>query len=193
MDGFAKIAQEVHENAVAHGWWETPRDVHEIAALIHAEWSEALEEYRAGRPDVWHKCAFNGGMCEHQDVHHNNGGCESCTAEMRKPEGIAVEMIDGCLRILDYLGAIGYRFTAEELQNAKGRMEAQYGLMNVPFVVSTLHMYTSIARTNAAYWLDAMGLAFAFVGARGLDPSALLYEKHEYNKGRPYKHGGKVC
>lgn len=38
-----EFAKEVHANAVAHGWWETERDPAEIIALIHSEWSEALE------------------------------------------------------------------------------------------------------------------------------------------------------
>ena len=39
-----EFAKEVHENAVAHGWWETARSFPEVAALIHSEVSEALEE-----------------------------------------------------------------------------------------------------------------------------------------------------
>ena len=37
--------REIHENAVAHGWWIEDRDFGEICALIHSELSEALEEY----------------------------------------------------------------------------------------------------------------------------------------------------
>lgn len=29
--------QEIHENAVAHGWWIEDRDFGEICALIHEE------------------------------------------------------------------------------------------------------------------------------------------------------------
>lgn len=47
---FGEFAKEVHQNAVDHGWYEAERSVAEIFALIHSEWSEALEEYRAGRP-----------------------------------------------------------------------------------------------------------------------------------------------
>ena len=32
-----EFAQEVHQNAVTHGWWETERDSAEIIALIHSE------------------------------------------------------------------------------------------------------------------------------------------------------------
>ena len=42
-----QVAREIHKNAVDHGWWDGERDIDEIYALIHSEWSEALEEARA--------------------------------------------------------------------------------------------------------------------------------------------------
>lgn len=36
----------VHQNAVAHGWWETERNIPEMLCLVHSEVSEALEAYR---------------------------------------------------------------------------------------------------------------------------------------------------
>ena len=32
-----------------------------------------------------------------------------------------------------------------------------------------------------------------YCGQVGIDIDKVLMEKHEYNKGRPYRHGGKVC
>ena len=52
---FNELAWEIHENAMAHGWWEENRTFPEIVALCHSELSEALRrpshEYDAGRSD----------------------------------------------------------------------------------------------------------------------------------------------
>ncbi len=101
-----EFANEVHENAVAHGWWDEEKSFGEIIALCHSELSEALEEYR-----------------NHKPVYYISGS---------KPEGMATELADCIIRILDYCGHIG------------------------------------------------------------IDIESILRKKHEYNKTRPYKHGGKV-
>jgi hypothetical protein len=47
--GLNELAAAVHENAVAHGWWEQERELPEILMLCVSELAEALEEYRSGR------------------------------------------------------------------------------------------------------------------------------------------------
>ena len=76
-----QLANEIHENAKAHGWWDEERSFGEIIALCHSELSEALEAYRNGEEFEW----------------DNNG----------KPDGIAVEMVDCVIRIFDYLSKEG--------------------------------------------------------------------------------------
>lgn len=111
-----KFAAEVHQNAVEHGWWDEERSFGEIIALCHSELSEALEEYRAKRPMLYFPCN-SGGLCV-DDRPLENMTCGSrarkasdpetfCSARSNKPEGIAVELADCIIRILDWYGKDG--------------------------------------------------------------------------------------
>lgn len=104
-----ELGQEIHENAVAHGFWETPRSFGEGIALIHSEVSEAFEAYR------------------NSDV-----SISELYFEDEKPEGVPSEMADIIIRVLD---------------------ECFY---------------------------------------RGINIDHAVYEKMQYNKTRPFRHGGKV-
>ena len=115
-----EITKEIHENAVAHGWWDEQRSFGDIVALCHSELSEALEEFRNGMP---------------MEYYINKDGDPTTYFENyngEKTEGMATEMIDCLIRILDWCGK------------------------------------------------------------EGIDVEKVLARKHEYNKTRPYKHGGKI-
>ena len=209
-----EFAKEVHANAREHGWWDTDRDNAEVIALIHSEWSEALEEYRAGRPMVWHACdeAPDGvvGVCNPADEFdcRNYGHEDECKYRNHKPEGIAVELLDGCIRIFDYIGRQGKIIrgfdTLEELMSISPEAACKVSL---PRLVANMHLKTSQAYTmlqqsgaapefvqrGCATLFEAVGVTCAWIKEQGLDPEAIMLQKHEYNKSRPYKHGGKVC
>lgn len=103
------LAKEVHENAVAHGWWETPPSIPEALCLIHSELSEALEEYREGKPPIYGTCALAAEDCEYSGVCDRVGHPEGDGFLVRycKPEGIAVELADVILRALDLMAHLG--------------------------------------------------------------------------------------
>ena len=102
LSGLNAFAEEVHKNAVNHGWWEKEREFPEVIALCHSELSEALEEYRSGNPMVWYKCHDSALIREKcSDVCFAGQDC-TCKAKENKPEGIAVEMADCIIRILDW-------------------------------------------------------------------------------------------
>lgn len=192
-----EFAKEVHANAVAHGWWETERDPAEIIALIHSEWSEALEEYRAGRPMVWYAVNADCQMCGDRPVIYNEI-CETNNCDAgHKPEGIAVELIDGCIRILDFAAH-------EKVSLEFGEIESLQP--TPPKLIADLHYYTSVALNDVGkdgkiikhhfipeFLGAAVYEAFRFIRVQGIDPEKIMLEKHEYNRTRPYRHGGKKC
>ena len=136
------VAMEIHKNAVEHGWWEEERELPEILMLCVSELAEALEEYRNGRPNIWFACIPTDVFAGCRNMAHcksekSNLGCvktsEDCRYKDKKPEGVAIELADCIIRILDYCGKAGI-----DIENA-------------------------------------------------------IRIKHEYNKSRPYRHGGKKC
>ena len=131
------FAAAVHENAVAHGWWEEERGLPEVLMLCVSELAEALEEYRAGKPDLY--CGRET-ACGGKQSEKSGWACDRCKIASEeqlcaeaKPEGVAVELADCVIRILDYCGHAG------------------------------------------------------------IDIEEAIRIKHEYNKTRPYRHGGKKC
>lgn len=198
--------QDVHQNAIAHGWWEKERSAGTIRSLIHAELSEALEEYRAGRPMTWRQCteeAHNTPCAKENCVDYCNGACD-VDAMDSKPEGIAVELMDFAIRIFDYLAKLDWVISADlntaqklaawswdEYQDDVNRNPVN---LELPDLIDILHDEVSLSSTHhdETYLLTAAGLAMAWVEKQGIDPAELLVKKHDYNKTRSYKHGGKV-
>lgn len=123
-----ELAKEVHENAAKHGWWEKPPTLPEALCLIHAELSEALEEYRDGNPLVYGTCALAAedckfsGICD--DVGHPDAGGEKEGA--CKPEGIAVELADVILRTLDLMAALGVDVDAVVMAKHRYNLGREY-------------------------------------------------------------------
>ena len=67
-DYFQLMSKYVHANAVAHGWWEEPREDGTLIALIMSEAAEALEALRKGNKPDEHCPQFSGAEVELADV-----------------------------------------------------------------------------------------------------------------------------
>lgn len=121
-----ELAKEAHQISVEHGWWSPEPSFGDLVSLMHSELSEALEEYRAGN-------RIRPGEPTPMVYYSGRGYVATDTTECcKKPEGIAVELADCIIRILDW------------------------------------------------------------AGKEGVDMEAIIREKMEYNKTRPYRHGGKL-
>ena len=187
---------EVHQNAVEHGWWETNRSINESIVLIHSEWSEAIEEARAGRPMVWHNCTEGDGVvnnpCNPADAAdcRNYGKEAECKYRSAKPEGIAVELMDGVIRILDLYGKYNLTFSRSTVEQITRATKQANPLLNkeTPLVaiVAIAHSLTA----KAGDWMTAgrdkhiglspleacAGLGMWWVQAQGENPEKILRE-----------------
>ena len=120
-----ELAKEVHENAIKHGWWEKPPTLPEALCLIHAELSEALEEYRAKRPMVYFVVEMDdskGGT--YPAIREDIISEEDFAGE--KPEGIAVELADVILRTLDLMAALGVDVDAVVMAKHRYNLGREY-------------------------------------------------------------------
>jgi len=213
------LAADIHQNAVNHGWWDRPRNVGGLLALVHSELSEALEEYRDDLPTLWHRCdvteegeAFvcdgEHSPCKQGFVTGKGSKAAFCVYKNPKPEGISVELADAAIRILDMFGQYG-----ADVEKAIRRAVHTPDILAIPDrtadtpdVINYLHDTVSAAsRVLSAYGPDYMipdlfsRLAltlvaiFKWMADNGADVERTVRVKHEYNKTRPYRHGGKVC
>ena len=176
-------AKEIHENAVAHGWWETKRSTGEVIALIHSELSEALEEARDNRP-MMYVLGPNG-----EEI------CTPCYFNGRKPEGIAVELADAVIRVLDFAeyNNLPLKDIGMDIDDNTKKYFLDFG-----HVIAVLHeivvmLHHTIKDQSTE---DAICMTLTFVAVielylreQGVDLWQVIELKHNYNKGRPYKHG----
>ena len=123
-----ELAKEVHENAVAHGWWEKPPTLPEALCLIHAELSEALEEYREGNPLIYGTCALAAEDCKFSGVCDRVGrpGEGEGIDGPCKPEGIAVELADVILRTRDLMARLGVDVDAVVMAKHRYNLGREY-------------------------------------------------------------------
>ena len=198
-----ELAKEAHQIAVEHGWWEKEPSFGDLVALMHSELSEALEEYRAGRDMVWYACTEGTPEhpCDPKDIYdcEMSGQEASCAYRSEKPEGIAVELADCIIRILDWAGHENVnmdRIFFEVMEAHKDQPEEEQSFGEF---ISALHNLLSMAYCDSEDFGDRdiyMTLVVYYIlenmGREGVNMDKVVREKMAYNRTRPYRHGGKL-
>lgn len=95
-----ELIKEAHETALLKGWWDEPVTFGDFISNVHAELSEAFEEYRKGESINTIR-----NICERPCFHLKNGHCCSENPCIPiKSIGIPTELADVLIRIFDFCG-----------------------------------------------------------------------------------------
>lgn len=81
-----RYAAAIHAIAVEQGYWNGLNGFYYTAANAMGELGEALDEYRDGKPTLYYK-----------------DKAVAYAGDTDKPEGLAVEIVDAIIWLLDYL------------------------------------------------------------------------------------------
>lgn len=87
-----KLAQEIHENAKARGFFETPKNIGEMLCLIHSEVSEALEADRTQHYTEANMDVINGWVSDEDFKEHFNNEVKNSFED---------ELADVMIRVMD--------------------------------------------------------------------------------------------
>lgn len=110
-DALMAVQKEIFETAEQSGWHERDRELPEALALIHSEVSEALEAYRDGMEETSNQYRYKVDDVV-VDPAYEDGEYVYMTLPIMedqegnpilgKPEGVASELADVIIRVLDY-------------------------------------------------------------------------------------------
>ena len=178
----ADLQKEAHAIAKDHGWWDEPRTFGDLIALVHSELSEALEWYREG---------------EHVQPMREESpqyGLDDPVHGKYKPVGVPSELADVVIRVADMAEWYGETIASrigEPAFIAKSVSKPSFGDW-----VSELHWQVANAWNEHEYSIGALGdvvhTTERMAVHYGIDLDAAIKAKMEYNRTRPYRHGGKA-
>ena len=173
-----QVAREAKEIADAHGWNDPPEDDTTHAVNVMCELFEAWQLYRAGH-EVDEPIRCEGAGCQMREV------CKK-PCEQYKPYGIAVELADAVLRVLSRTGTPNGVVHFYLKWNGEGTVGAVSGGLE-----KLIYRCTSwaISVLNGCEYVAAEIILWCW--EHGVPVEDAIRQKMEYNRTRPWRHGGK--
>ena len=203
----ADLQKEAHAIAKDHGWWDTERTFGDLIALVHSELSEALEAYREREleaytpPDDVIGQPGKLGTTRQPHPFPGVGGYVNVKVST-KPEGVASELADVVIRVADMAEHYHWDLDAVSIPEPEEWMEFSPPKSFGDWI-GLCHIHASDALVKA--WMPpemfqtpsvSLNLVIRTVQRMaahyGIDLDAAIKAKMEYNRTRPYRHGGKA-
>lgn len=203
-------AETIHALNKEKGWWDKPRSIQNIFAMICTELMEGVDEHRNSRPAVYQ-------IVDGNIVEYNKDTWDMSL----KPEGHVIEVGDAAIRLLDF---IGYTYENSDLTKetyadffAMNREQGEESGTEIKFSqdpVSDIEMLNDFRQGIKQLYIRkeedtpqivgakiAMGtmclvnffdISAAYCKKYGFDLIEAIDIKLEFNKQRPYRHGNKA-
>lgn len=190
-----ELIERSHAMALEKGWWDGgERSAVDQVNNFHAEISEAWEEYRAGRMELWWS---HNKMSPLKDEEAYSLGFDHDTQLMDgyKPEGFWVEIADLCIRLADTMAAYGW-----PCQHDAEFVIAEGQTVDLPRFVGTLHSAIAscydcrqglFTAAGPKCFAETITVCCEVARHSGIDLLSLCELKMAYNATRPHRHGGK--
>ena len=169
---YNKLAEEAHENAVKHGFWETKVSNEHCLMLVITEIAEMVEAHRVSRKAK--TAAYN-------DMPNKQIGFEKFIKNTMEDE-----MADIVIRLADLAGALGVDFT--KMQPCRYyRAFSKFSFTENAFALCKGLSKDAIGIEKRIQF----GLDFITKWAQELNIELAFFvaQKMRYNKMRPYRHG----
>lgn len=155
-----ELQKKIYEQNVKRGWWDKPRPFYVITCLFHSELSEAMEGDRKSLMDD----------------------------KLKQYEMFHVELADFCIRVLDYLGSVGFSdyANADLFRNAAKmeRLELLAHLHNSCSDAFENHTVNVITGYENLVLSSAVIGCFEYAEANDFDLRTIIDEKVAFNKTR---------
>lgn len=188
MVDYNKFAAEIHEASVQKGFWDVDNAMEKHIAKMHSELSEAIQEERCDRPLLYV-----------DDIKVPERITDPAQFDGRKPEGVAAELADFVMMVLDWAYVRSDIIPAPDVKYLNDNVRA-FKKLPLPRLVNCMHeslVLLSNDELSVPRWIQSPDAHFAFMvhGAdcwlkvRGIDLVTVIRLKMEYNKSRPALHG----
>jgi hypothetical protein len=198
MFDIVQFARDVHKNAVDHGWWAVlpdgtadvkSREFDEMMMLVSTELAEAMEEARKpGFKATEIYWIWNGTRYTHEEMSAMTVGLSG------KPEGFPVELADAVIRMSETMAAFGHEnWLGVDFSTEVGDYWFVSNMTMGTHLMQLTRSLSNIARSDPSSMKRFIAGCFKLAEINKIDLPAALKLKHEYNKTRPFRHGGKTA
>lgn len=178
-----KLAKELHKAAVAKGFWDVSDAPEKHFAKMHCELSEAIQEDRCDRP-----------MLYVDDIEELARVTDPGKFDGRKPEGVAVELADFVMMLLDWCAYYRIELPKEPVREWCMCIGSDDHWKDNRLYILVGALHSEISRFIGPEHfgmptIRSIYMVHEWLRVRGINLWEIVRLKMEYNKSRPELHG----